>query len=88
MLTAELAYGLVAPEPSTWAMMLFGFAGLGFAGWRARRAAARAPRLDFGAATGSRPQSQPSPPERAPTAGFTKRTRRSPAADLRAALFR
>ena len=39
MLTAELAYGLVAPEPSTWAMMLFGFAGLGFAGWRARRAA-------------------------------------------------
>lgn len=25
------------PEPSTWAMMLFGFAGLGFAGWRASR---------------------------------------------------
>jgi hypothetical protein len=24
------------PEPSTWAMMLLGFAGLGFAGWRAR----------------------------------------------------
>ena len=24
------------PEPSTWAMMLVGFAGLGFAGWRAR----------------------------------------------------
>jgi hypothetical protein len=25
------------PEPSTWAMMLIGFAGLGFAGWRAPR---------------------------------------------------
>jgi hypothetical protein len=24
------------PEPSTWAMMLLGFAGLAFAGWRAR----------------------------------------------------
>ena len=28
-----------APEPSTWAMMLVGFAGLGLAGYRARRAA-------------------------------------------------
>jgi hypothetical protein len=28
-----------APEPSTWAMMLIGFAGLGFAGYRARRTA-------------------------------------------------
>jgi hypothetical protein len=28
---------VVAPEPSTWAMMLLGFAGLGFAGWRASR---------------------------------------------------
>jgi len=26
----------VVPEPSTWAMMLLGFAGLGFAGWRGR----------------------------------------------------
>ena len=25
---------LTVPEPSTWAMMLFGFAGLGFAGYR------------------------------------------------------
>ena len=25
------------PEPSTWAMMLLGFAGLGFAGWRAQQ---------------------------------------------------
>jgi Laminin B (Domain IV)/PEP-CTERM motif len=25
------------PEPSTWAMLLMGFAGLGFAGWRAQR---------------------------------------------------
>ena len=29
-------YGAV-PEPSTWAMMLLGFAGLGFAGYRASR---------------------------------------------------
>jgi hypothetical protein len=28
-----------APEPSTWAMMLLGFAGLGLAGWRHRRTA-------------------------------------------------
>ena len=27
------------PEPSTWAMMLIGFAGLGLAGWRHRRTA-------------------------------------------------
>ena len=26
--------GSVVPEPSTWAMMLLGFAGLGFAGYR------------------------------------------------------
>ena len=29
-----------APEPSTWAMMIFGFAGLGFVGYRASRKAA------------------------------------------------
>jgi PEP-CTERM motif len=28
-----------APEPSTWAMLLIGFAGLGFAGWRTSRRA-------------------------------------------------
>jgi phospholipase/lecithinase/hemolysin len=39
LLAADLAYALVAPEPSTWAMMLIGFAGLGFASWRARRRA-------------------------------------------------
>jgi hypothetical protein len=27
------------PEPSTWAMTLLGFAGLGFAGYRSRKAA-------------------------------------------------
>ena len=29
--------GSAVPEPSTWAMMLLGFAGLGFAGWRRRK---------------------------------------------------
>ena len=31
--------GSVVPEPSTWAMMLLGFAGLGFAGYRHARKA-------------------------------------------------
>ena len=31
--------GTVVPEPSTWAMMLLGFAGLGFAGYRHARKA-------------------------------------------------
>jgi hypothetical protein len=31
---------LTVPEPSTWAMMILGFAGLGFAGYRASRKAA------------------------------------------------
>jgi PEP-CTERM motif len=36
-------FSLGAPEPSTWAMMLAGFAGLGFLGWReSRKTAARA----------------------------------------------
>jgi hypothetical protein len=29
--------GTTVPEPSTWALMALGFAGLGFAGWRLRR---------------------------------------------------
>ncbi len=36
--TCHEGTGLVgAPEPSTWAMMALGFAGLGFAGWRKAR---------------------------------------------------
>jgi hypothetical protein len=35
--------GLVVPEPSTWAMMLIGFAGLGFVGYRRARGAASRP---------------------------------------------
>jgi phospholipase/lecithinase/hemolysin len=39
---ADVAYqtliGAPVPEPSSWAMMMIGFAGLGFAGWRARQA--------------------------------------------------
>ena len=34
--------GSVVPEPSTWAMMLLGFAGLGFAGYRRARKAGAA----------------------------------------------
>ena len=34
--------GAVVPEPSTWAMMLLGFAGLGFAGYRHARKASPA----------------------------------------------
>ena len=30
---------LAVPEPSTWAMMLLGFAGLGYAGFRKARSA-------------------------------------------------
>ncbi len=34
--------GTTVPEPSTWAMLLLGFAGLGYAGYRARRSAVAA----------------------------------------------
>jgi hypothetical protein len=33
----SVAVFAAVPEPSTWAMMLLGFAGLGLAGWRSRR---------------------------------------------------
>ena len=33
----RLDLGTPAPEPSTWAMMLLGFAGLGYAGYRRSR---------------------------------------------------
>jgi hypothetical protein len=33
----DYAFGGAVPEPSTWAMMLLGFAGLGFAGYRRAR---------------------------------------------------
>ena len=36
----DLAFGGAVPQPSTWAMMLIGFAGLAFAGYRSRRPAA------------------------------------------------
>ena len=34
-----LVEAVAVPEPATWAMMLLGFAGLGFAGYRRERAA-------------------------------------------------
>ncbi len=37
---AEIVIGTGVPEPSTWAMMLLGFAGLGFAGYRGSRKSA------------------------------------------------
>jgi hypothetical protein len=39
----DFAVGGAVPEPSTWAMMLVGFAGLGFAGYRRARRAMSAP---------------------------------------------
>ena len=39
---ATYVYEVTAPEPSTWLMMLIGFAGLGYAGHRASRKAALA----------------------------------------------
>lgn len=39
-LILDVKFSSTVPEPSTWALMLLGFAGLGFAGWR--RTAARA----------------------------------------------
>jgi hypothetical protein len=37
--TAGLFGAISVPEPSTWAMMILGFAGLGFAGYRRTRKA-------------------------------------------------
>jgi hypothetical protein len=39
VLTLTVLSETAVPEPSTWAMMLLGFAGLGFAGYRQRRRA-------------------------------------------------
>jgi hypothetical protein len=36
-LDGSITYHYTIPEPSTWAMMLIGFAGLGYAGYRAQR---------------------------------------------------
>jgi hypothetical protein len=36
-LDGSITYTYTIPEPSTWAMMLVGFAGLGYAGWRGTR---------------------------------------------------
>ena len=35
--TVTVTASAPVPEPSTWAMMLLGFAGIGFAGYRARK---------------------------------------------------
>ncbi len=40
LIPAELALSLTVPEPSTWAMMALGFAGLGFLAYRKRAALA------------------------------------------------
>ena len=32
--TPTYGFSFTVPEPSTWAMMLIGFVGLGYAGWR------------------------------------------------------
>jgi PEP-CTERM motif len=38
-LSGDATFTATIPEPSTWAMMLLGFAGLGFAGYRRSRKA-------------------------------------------------
>jgi PEP-CTERM motif len=38
----QTTFSLTVPEPSTWGMMLIGFAGIGFAGYRASRRTAAA----------------------------------------------
>jgi PEP-CTERM motif len=38
--TSSIGLSLTAPEPSTWSMMILGFAGLGFAGYRKSHKAA------------------------------------------------
>jgi hypothetical protein len=43
-ITVPVALTVGAPEPSTWAMMLLGFGGFGFAGYRRRRKRAGAAR--------------------------------------------
>jgi hypothetical protein len=41
-LTATITMSSAVPEPSTWAMMVLGFAGLGFLAYRRRRSDALA----------------------------------------------
>ena len=40
--TPTYGFSFAVPEPSSWAMMLIGFAGLGYAGWRGASNRARA----------------------------------------------
>ena len=49
----EAIVNVNVPEPSTWAMMMIGFAGLGYAGYRSsRKRAASTPKAAFAAASG------------------------------------
>ncbi len=58
------------PEPSTWAMMLIGFAGLGFAGYRrAKRAARRSSRSSKCASAPARRRVSPSASNASAAAG-------------------
>jgi hypothetical protein len=64
------------PEPSTWSMMLIGFAGLGFAGWRAKgQSAGFRRRLTSGKRAAPKP---PSRPEKSPARARARRRGNEP----------
>ena len=65
----------IVPEPSTWAMMLLGFAGLGLAGYRASRRAANAVKLSPQPRTAAR---RPTTARSSPTEGRSAARRIAP----------
>jgi PEP-CTERM motif len=65
----SLTVNIGVPEPSTWAMMLIGFAGLGFAGYRQRKKLAGAPSETRGRAERLTPPTKNAPRQDQPKRG-------------------